>query len=135
MLQPERRSHWDKLAANPAHAPNLMEEHLRRDAPHRGLSRLTTHAVQLGGATIPVGSTVRPLVGSANRDEAVFPDADTFVPGRSNIRKPLALGRGIHVCVGAHLARTEADVALGVLSSRLPNAQLERGFTALFSRS
>ncbi|MGW0337085.1 cytochrome P450 [Streptomyces sp. NPDC003011] len=129
VLQPEHRSHWDKLAANPAHAPNLVEEHLRRDAPHRGLSRLTTRAVQLGGATIPAGSRVLPLVGSANRDEAVFPDPDTFVPGRSNIRKHLALGRGIHVCVGAHLARTEADVALGILSSRLPNAQLERGFT------
>lgn len=128
LLQPEHRPHWERLIASPAAAPALVEEYLRRDAPHRGLNRLATRDVRLGGVRIEAGSTVLPLVGSANRDEMVFPAPDRFDPGRRNIRMHLALGRGIHACVGARLARMEAVTALEVLSRNLPTARLQADF-------
>jgi cytochrome P450 len=68
---------------------------------------------------IPKGSTVFLAYSSANRDDAVFTDADTFDPLRENVREHLAFGHGIHVCVGAGLARIESGSALRALANNV----------------
>ena len=64
------------------------------------------------------------LLASADRDEAVFPAAETFDPQRERINRHLAFGYGIHFCLGAPLARLETRVALEQLSQRLPSLRL-----------
>jgi cytochrome P450 len=84
-----------------------------------GLWRVTTCDAELGGVVIPEGSTVFLAYSSANRDESVFPNADEFDPLRENVRDHLAFGHGIHVCVGAPLARLEASSALRALAENV----------------
>jgi cytochrome P450 len=69
--------------------------------------------------TIPQGSTVFLAYSSANRDTSVFADADAFDPLRENVKEHLAFGHGIHVCVGAPLARLEASSALRALGENV----------------
>lgn len=91
----------------------FVEEVLRYDAPVHGLPRIATQDVQLAGGTVPRGAMVLALIGSANRDEQVFQDADQFEPQR---REPgIHFGLGIHGCLGAALVRLEARLALEAL--------------------
>lgn len=93
--------------------PGFVEEVLRYDAPVHGLPRIATQDVQLAGGTVPRGAMVLALIGSANRDEQVFRDADQFAPQR---REPgIPFGVGIHGCLGAALVRLEARLALEAL--------------------
>ena len=100
-----------------------MEEALRYDGPMQFLFRRATQDVELAGTRIPAGATVMPLIGSANRDDAQFPDADRFDVAR-NPQGHLGFGVGIHFCLGASLARLEARVALEELLARF--ASFER---------
>jgi cytochrome P450 len=112
--------HPDELARvrrDPRRIPALVEEGLRYDGPIQYLFREANVAVELSGVKIPAGSMVIPLLGSANRDEAQFPDADCFDVSR-NTQGHLAFGLGIHFCLGASLARLEARVALEELLPR-----------------
>ena len=68
---------------------------------------------------------VRVSIGGANRDPAVFEQPDSFDPTRANVRRHLAFAHGPHVCVGIHLARLEARIALGLLLDRLPALRLD----------
>lgn len=129
----EQREHWESACANSAIIPDLLEESLRRDAPHRGLFRLTTEEVELGGITLPPGSRLLLLFGSANRDESRFPEPDEFRPQRSSIGDHVAFGGGIHHCVGSQLARLEGQVALEALTDRLPDLRLAPGFVPRYS--
>jgi cytochrome P450 len=131
LMQPDLKRYWHQAGSGgPAVASALLEETMRRDAPHKGLSRITTRDTDLAGVDIPAGSLVMPLVGSANRDERVFAAPDSFDPGRENLNQHLALGRGIHLCIGAYLARTAGAIALETLARQLPEAQLASGFVA-----
>lgn len=123
------RRHWERACEDPGAIPELLEETLRRDAPHRGLLRVATQDTEVGGVPIAAGSLLLLLFGAANRDATHFPDPDAFTPGRPEIRRHLAFGHGIHLCVGAHQARTEGRVALEVLTGRLPDMRLEEGMT------
>ncbi|TMB24836.1 MAG: cytochrome P450 [Deltaproteobacteria bacterium] len=107
-----------KVTRTPALVPGLVEEALRYDAPVQFTLRTATQDVELAGVTIPQGTLVAPLSGSANRDEQVFPDADRFDVTR-NPKDQLAFGHGIHFCLGAALARLEARVAFGELLPRI----------------
>jgi cytochrome P450 len=78
------------------------------------LFRTATRDVELAGVAIPADSVVAPLFGSANRDEAAFPDPDRFDVARDP-RDHLAFGHGIHFCLGAALARLEACSAFEIL--------------------
>ena len=80
----------------------------------------------LGGAEIAAGDLVRISITAANRDPAIFPDPDRFDLDRDNAGRHLAFAAGPHVCVGMHLARLEAHVALATLLERLPGLQLAR---------
>ena len=107
----------ERVRRDPARIPALVEEALRYDSPIQFLFREARQDVELGGMKIPAGATVMPLIGSANRDEAQFPNADRFDPSR-NTQGHLAFGLGIHFCLGASLARLEARVALEELLTR-----------------
>src|SRR5260370_2453002 len=80
---------------------------------------------ELGGKKIPKGERVLCLLGAANRDPAVYPDrSDRLDITRPNVR-PLSFGGGIHFCLGAQLARIEAEVAIATLLRRLPELKLD----------
>ena len=102
-----------------SYLPLFIEEVLRFESPVRSAYRLSTVGVELSGTKIPAGSIVVPMLGSANRDERVFPDADRFRPGREKAGQVLAFGYGIHFCLGASLARMEARYGLEALLSRI----------------
>ena len=81
--------------------------------------RFTTEDVAVGGVVIPAGEWVLPAISSANRDPAQYPDPDRLDLGRDTSGH-VAFGHGIHHCLGAPLARMEAEVALGALLARFP---------------
>lgn len=126
----------DRVLADPVKMiPKATEEVLRRDAPHRGLFRITTRATELGGTALPVGTPLLLLFGSGNRDETVFPDPDAVDLDRANVRDHLAFGRGLHVCPGAPMARAEIRVALEHLMHRLPDLRLAAGYEPTYIAS
>ena len=114
------------LKANPALITNAVEEFLRYDSSVQMSGRVTLEDIDdLGGKKIPKGETVLCLLGSANRDPAVYPDRpDRLDITRPNVR-PLSFGGGIHFCLGAQLARIEAEIAIATLLRRLPDLRLD----------
>jgi cytochrome P450 len=104
----------DQLRADPDLVPLAVEELLRFDSPVQGIGRTLTREVELYGQQMKRGESVLLLFGSANRDDRAFPDAEVFDLGRSS-EPHVALGRGIHFCLGASLARMEARIALDAL--------------------
>jgi len=86
--------------------------------------RRTVRDCELGGVAIPAGSNVSVSVAAANRDPARYPDPDRFDPTRKNIAH-LTFGGGPHLCLGMHLARMEATVAINALLDRLPDLRLD----------
>ncbi len=110
---------WDRLRDDATFRKGVVEEGIRLASPVMGLWRVTTCDAELGGTVIPKGSTVFLAYSSANRDDAVFADPDSFDPLRQNVRDHLAFGHGIHVCVGAPLARLEAASALRALAENV----------------
>jgi len=114
------------LKANPALITNAIEEFLRYDSSVQLTGRVALEDIDdLGGKKIPKGESVLCLLGSANRDPAVYPDRpDRLDIVRPNVR-PLSFGGGIHFCLGAQLARIEAEVAIATLLRRLPELRLD----------
>ena len=110
---------WDRLRDDVQFRRGVVEEGIRLAAPVMGLWRRATCDTELGGVTIPAESTLFLAFSSANRDEQVFAEPDTFDPMRENVRDHLAFGHGIHVCVGAGLARIEANSALRALANNV----------------
>jgi len=115
---------WEALRGDPAAVATVVEEGLRWSTPNQGLYRIATCDTELGGVAIPQGSTVWVMFGSANRDGDVFDAPDDFCPGRENVDKHVAFGKGMHFCLGASLARLEAQVALETLSERVSSFSL-----------
>jgi cytochrome P450 len=113
-----------RVREDPALVPALVEEVLRWDAPIQMVFRNTTCDVELAGVAIPKGAMLALLLGSANRDERRFANAEAFDVGRDT-RGHLAFGFGNHFCLGASLARLEAQIALEALVPHL--ARFERG--------
>lgn len=101
----------------------FVEEMLRLASPVQGLFRLATEDASLGGVTIPKGSYIFLVFGSANRDTDVFPEAEKFSMGRESLDH-VAFGHGIHFCVGAPLARIAARNAFQALLTRLHNLKV-----------
>ncbi|MFC7111171.1 cytochrome P450 [Nonomuraea rubra] len=107
-----------ELRARPELLPAALEEFLRLFTPYRGFARTVSAEIELHGRRIRPGEPVTLVYASANRDEAVFPDPDTFVQGRPNIAAHLAFGRGRHACAGMPLARLSMRLALEELLRR-----------------
>lgn len=110
--------------------PIAVEETLRVDGPVQILFRIPNKDVQIRGIDIPAGSTVALGYASANRDDAVFAEPDAFSLDRgADLRhRHFGFGFGIHLCVGAALARLEAVCALDAVLDRIPNMRLAPGF-------
>jgi cytochrome P450 len=136
---PEQR---ERVRADPALIPRWIEETLRYDNSTQALARLAVRDVELHGQKIREGEKVVLLIGSANRDERVFPEPNRFDVLRDTSRS-LSFGQGNHFCMGASLARLEGRVALEELWRRFPNFEIDpaglvrvhsvnvRGFAAL----
>ena len=112
-----------RLTGNPGLIDSMVEEVLRYQAPIQINNRRSIRATEIGGETIPPGTTVHMIVASANRDPDQFPDPDLFDIGRRPNRH-LSFGLGVHICAGNSLARLEAAVAFRKLFDRFPDLQL-----------
>ncbi|MDG3010664.1 cytochrome P450 [Rhodococcus sp. D2-41] len=104
---------------DPARTSDWVEETLRYDTSSQIIVRTAAADVHLHGRTIADGDKVLLLVASANRDVDVFDDPDTFRLGRDSAQKIASFGRGTHFCLGAHLARLEANVVLEEFARRV----------------
>jgi len=102
-----------------------IEESLRLEPAAAVVDRYATSDMQLGGARIHAGDQVTVSIAGANRDPAVFADPDRFDVRRPNSAKHLAFAHGPHFCLGAHLARLEAQIAVETLLDRLPGLRLD----------
>jgi cytochrome P450 len=113
-----------ELVEDPSLIPATIEELLRYEAPSPVQARYVDRDVEHYGTKVPAGSAMLLLTASANRDERVFDDPDRFDIHRRP-RQHLAFGFGIHHCLGAHLARLEARVALEELLKRFPEWDID----------
>jgi cytochrome P450 len=109
----------ERLRAEPALLPGAVDEFLRFDSPVQFTDRVATEDVELGGARIPRGRPIVALIGAANHDSAQFAAPELLDVGRADNRH-LAFGAGPHFCLGAPLARLEAELAVGGLLRRFP---------------
>jgi cytochrome P450 len=113
-----------RLQDDPSLVSNAVEELLRYDSSVQVTGRVALEDVAVGSTAVPKGEGVLCLLGAANRDPAVYPEPDRLNVTRRNIR-PLSFGGGIHFCLGAQLARIEAEVAIATLLRRLPGLRLD----------
>ena len=118
---PDQRS---LLVADPALLPGAVEETLRFDPPSHYQGRTLTAEVELHGCTLPVGARVMLINGATGRDHRRFEDPDEYKVTRK-VEMHLALGYGIHSCLGAALARLESRIALGEFLSRYPDYSID----------
>jgi cytochrome P450 len=120
--------HPDQLAlvrADPGLVANAVEESMRLEPAAAVVDRYATRDVRLGGAAIRRGDLVRVSLTGANRDPELFPAPDRFDVRRENARLQLVFAHGPHYCLGVHLARLEARVAVAALLRRLPGLRLD----------
>jgi cytochrome P450 len=105
--------------------PAAITESLRLEPAAAVVDRYATADAMLAGAPIRAGDQVTVSIAAANRDPSVFPDPDAFDVGRPNAARHLAFAHGSHFCIGAHLARLEAQVAVDTVLQRLPRLRLD----------
>jgi len=123
------------LRESPGLIPGAVEEFLRFDGSvERSTNRWAAEDLEIAGTAIPQGSVVQIALASADRDEAHFADADRLDVTRAP-QAHLAFGHGVHFCLGAPLARLEADVAFEALLRRLPGLELAVPADQLVCRS
>jgi cytochrome P450 len=123
----ERPDQWRRIVDDPwGVAATAVEEMLRFDTPSQLFERTATRDVEINGATVLEGQKIAALLGSANRDPGVFPDADAFDVGRDP-NPHIAFGAGIHFCLGAPLARLEMQQSVPMLAERFPQVTAADG--------
>ncbi len=125
LILAERPDLQQKLREEPGLVANFIEEVLRLESPFRMMMRSVPGPASLGGVDICAGDTLLMLFGAANRDPAQYDRPDELVLDRDNVRTHLAFGRGIHYCVGARLARLEAQIVLSELLGRTSVIELD----------
>ena len=119
------REQWRRLLAGSVPAAAAVEELIRYDPPLQLFERwVLADGVEVAGVPIPRGEKIAMLFGAANRDPRAFADPDRFDVGRANAGEHIGFGGGIHVCIGAPLARVELEVSLRTLAERCPNLEL-----------
>jgi cytochrome P450 len=113
-----------ELAGNPALIPKAIEEVLRLEGPAQQFARYVAADAEFHGQTVPAGSVMLFLLGSANHDDRRFPDGDRFDIHRENT-KHVSFGIGAHYCMGAALARLEGRIALEEIFKRFADWELD----------
>lgn len=111
---------WALLAEHPELAPRAVEEAMRYSPVIFTTFRVATEDVELAGYTVPAGTMVIANTAAANRDPAIYPDAERFDITREDAPAMLTFGGGVHYCLGAHLARIELAEALTTMARRMP---------------
>lgn len=119
---------WSRLRGDRSLVPVVVEETLRYNAPVQFLPRTCATDTEIAGTVVASGQRVLIGLGSANRDEAVFPDGEEFRLDRGTEVPHLTFGLGPHFCLGASLARMEARVVLDALLDRFADLELVPGF-------
>jgi cytochrome P450 len=119
------RDQLELLQRDPALDANAVDELLRYDSPVQMSRRITLQDYEIDGKVIEKGTFVMTCLGAANHDPAKFgADADALELRRPNANEHVSFGGGVHMCLGAHLARLEGQVAIGTLVRRFPNLDL-----------
>jgi cytochrome P450 len=116
------------LIADPSLIPGAVEEALRYEAPVMSMARTVVQETELSGHAFCTGDRVLLAYISANHDDEVFADPDTFDVRRSNVNSHLAFGAGTHKCLGEHLARAEMRVVAQEVLRLMPDVELVPGF-------
>ena len=127
------RGVWNSLISDKTLIPNALEEVLRYESPQTSWRRVTTEDCEFRGISIPAGTQVFLSLGAANHEPALFDQPQTFDIHRKNARKHISFGHGIHFCLGARLARLEAQIALETLLERIPSLYLAPDQTLEYS--
>jgi cytochrome P450 len=119
------RDEWRRLVDGEVPAAAASEELIRWDPPLQLFERwVLEHGVEIAGSPVPRGAVVAMLFGAANRDPRVFADPARLDLGRTNAAAHVGFGGGIHVCIGAPLARIELEASLRALGERAPRLEL-----------
>ncbi|WP_217245826.1 cytochrome P450 [Streptomyces sp. AC602_WCS936] len=118
---------WDTVRADRAVIPAVIEEVMRLRPPITVMARVTTRDTEVAGVPVPAGRMVVPSIVSANHDERVFDDPETFRPDRGPRNQQTAFGHGIHYCLGAPLARLEGRIAMEALLDRFAEVRITPG--------
>lgn len=111
------------LRDDPSLCFEAVDEMLRYDTPVQGVARIALEPVEIDDAVLPVGARVTFSLGAANRDPEQFPEPDRFLIRRAE-RSKLPFGAGVHFCLGAHLARLQAECVVQQLFERMPDVRL-----------
>ena len=123
----ENPAEFTRLREDPGLIGSAIEEALRFDSPTQAPNpQVATEDVELGGRRISKGDVVTILIGAANRDPAKFPEPDRFDIARAD-GEHLAFSHGAHYCLGASLARLQAQIAVGAIVRRMPRLRLASG--------
>ncbi len=121
------RPEWEAVTADRSLIPNAIEEILRFTPSIVAWRRRVSSATVIAGIELPAQANLLLLLGSGNRDEAVFKEPEHFDIRRKNARAHLSLGYGIHYCLGAQLAKLQMSVVLETIPQRLPKLRLKGG--------
>lgn len=125
LLHPDQMALLRQRLDQPEAVANACLEMLRWEGPSISQVRIVREALEWGGKSLAAGDRVFLFLCAANRDPAVFPDPDRFDITRAEANRHVAFGFGIHVCLGMHVARMEAETAFPALLRRFPGLRLD----------
>ncbi len=128
----QNADHRRQLVDDPSIIPNAIEELLRWETPVMSIARVAVTDTELGGCPVHAGDQLMVMIGSANTDQAEFPDGDVVRFDRE-VNPHIAFGGGIHRCLGSHLARLELRVALREWHKRIPDYGIVPGHTLVYT--
>ncbi|MFQ5982917.1 MAG: cytochrome P450 [Woeseiaceae bacterium] len=123
----EKRERWEELLHDRGMISNTVEECLRLEPSIAAWRRITTRDTEIAGVSIPKGSHLLLHLGAGGHDSEMFSNGEEYEARRPNANAHLAFGYGVHYCLGAGLARAEAQLVLELLLGRFPQLRLVPG--------